>query len=241
MEFNETGIRHAVLCWHGKRIFAYPRLSAMLRSCARSMLASLLLSLLFWACPQAAPLDAAASQVTATFRQLGVPVTGRFRQVQGEVQFDPAKPAGAKATIEIAVQSFDLGDKDYNAEVAKKDWFDAARHPRAQFALKQVQGSGTQLKAEGVLAIKGRSMPVQFPVAIKTVAGKTRIEGRLPVSRLAFSIGEGEWKDTGLVADEVVIEFSLVVPPADGAAATTPPAQTQQQSRSKDNSKESNK
>ena len=98
-----------------------------------------------------------------------------------------------------------------------------------------------QIKEAVGKAIKGRSMPVQFPVAIKTVAGKTRIEGRLPVSRLGFSIGEGEWKDTGLVADEVVIEFSLVVPPADGAAATTPPAQTQQQSRSKDNSKESNK
>ncbi len=184
---------------------------------------------------QAAPIDAGASQVSATFRQLGVPVSGKFRQIQGDVDFDPARPAAARANIEIAVQSFDLGDKDYNAEVAKKDWFDAARHPKAAFSLKQVQGNGAQLRADGVLVVKGRSMPVQFPVSIKSVAGKTHLEGRLPVSRLAFSIGEGEWKDTSLVADEVMIEFRLVV------AASMPPAAAPNPSRQTESPKDSGK
>jgi polyisoprenoid-binding protein YceI len=31
----------------------------------------------------------------------------------------------------------------------------------------------------------------------------------LPIKRLAFGIGEGEWKDTSIVADEVVIKFRV--------------------------------
>lgn len=166
----------------------------------------------------AAPVDAGASQVSATFRQLGVPVTGPFRRLQGDIDFDAAKPLAARGTLEIDVDSFDIGDKDYNAEVAKKDWFDARKHPKATFVLRQVTGSGNTLKAEGVLTIKGKSQAVQFPVTVKTLAGRTQFEGRVPVSRLAFNIGEGEWKDTSLVADEVVIEFRLLTAAPSGKA-----------------------
>jgi polyisoprenoid-binding protein YceI len=32
----------------------------------------------------------------------------------------------------------------------------------------------------------------------------------LPIKRLTFNIGDGEWKDTSVVADEVVIKFRVV-------------------------------
>ena len=35
-------------------------------------------------------------------------------------------------------------------------------------------------------------------------------EGNLPIKRLAFGIGEGEWKDASIVADEVVIKFRVL-------------------------------
>ena len=34
-------------------------------------------------------------------------------------------------------------------------------------------------------------------------------EGALPIKRLAFNIGDGEWKDTSMVADEVLIKFRV--------------------------------
>jgi hypothetical protein len=33
----------------------------------------------------------------------------------------------------------------------------------------------------------------------------------LPISRLKFDVGTGEWKDTSTVADEVTIKFHIVV------------------------------
>ena len=160
---------------------------------------------------QAQPIDSGASRVSATFKQLGVPVQGVFRQVKGDVEFDPQRAAKARATLEIEVSGFDLGDKEYNAEVAKKDWFDAKTHPRASFVLSSVTPvSATQYKAAGSLSMKGKTANLQFPVDIKTDAGKTVFEGKVPVSRLFFNIGEGEWKDTALVADEVLIQFRVV-------------------------------
>ena len=35
-------------------------------------------------------------------------------------------------------------------------------------------------------------------------------DGAVPIKRLAYNIGEGEWKDTSMVADDVVIKFHVV-------------------------------
>jgi polyisoprenoid-binding protein YceI len=48
-----------------------------------------------------------------------------------------------------------------------------------------------------------------FPINVKAEGGKQVFEGQLPIKRLAFNIGEGEWKDTSMVADEVVIKFRI--------------------------------
>ena len=48
--------------------------------------------------------------------------------------------------------------------------------------------------------------------AAATPQGKAvSIDGTLPISRLAFKIGEGSWSDTGTVADNVDLRFRLVV------------------------------
>ena len=45
------------------------------------------------AAPAALGIDPAKTKVTATFKQMGVPVEGSFGKVSGHVSFDAAKPA----------------------------------------------------------------------------------------------------------------------------------------------------
>jgi polyisoprenoid-binding protein YceI len=66
-----------------------------------------------------------------------------------------------------------------------------------------------KLTVSGKLAIKGKSADVSFPLTVKSAGGKQVFEGALPIRRLAFNIGEGEWQDTSMVADEVVIKFRV--------------------------------
>ena len=168
------------------------------------------LSLLGVSAVQAKPVDPAATVISAQFKQLGVPVSGQFRKLSGQVDFDAKQLAKAAASVDIDVASFDLGDKDYNAEVAKKDWFDAKSHPKASFVLGKVIANGAAFQANGKLTIKGRALDIQFPVTLKTDGGRQVFEGQVPVKRTFFGIGEGDWKDTSIVADEVIIKFKIV-------------------------------
>ena len=178
----------------------------------KTMKGLLLASLLASAVAGAVPLktDPAKSSVTATFKQMGVPVEAKFKQFTAQIDYDAAKPAASKATVEIQTASLDLGDPDYNKEVTKKEWFNTAQFPKASFVSSSIAAAGAgKLNVSGKLTIKGRSADVRFPLTVKTEAGKQVFEGQLPIKRLAFNIGEDEWKDTSMVADEVVIKFRV--------------------------------
>ena len=164
----------------------------------------------------AAPLktDAAHSSVSAVFKQMNVPVEAPFRSFSAAIDYDAAKPAASKANVEINTASFDIGDPMYNKEVAKKEWFNSAQFPKASFVSTSiVPGGAGKLNVSGKLTLKGKTADVTFPLAVKAEGGKQVFEGQLPIKRLAFNIGEGEWKDTSMVADEVVIKFRVTAAP----------------------------
>ncbi len=155
-------------------------------------------------------IDPAKSSVSATFRQMGVPVDARFGRFTAQVDYDAAKPEASSANVEIDVASFDLGDPDYNSEVRKKEWFNAAQFPKASFTSTKIRSTGPdKLEVSGKLTLKGRTADVSFPMTVKKQGGGQLFEGSLPIRRLAFGIGEGEWKDTSVVADEVIIKFRV--------------------------------
>lgn len=179
----------------------------------RSTHATLLATLLGLALAAiAAPLktDLAASKVSATFRQMNVPVEAPFKRFSAQIDYDAAKPELARASVEIDTASLDVGDPDMNKEVAKKEWFNAAQFPKATFVSSKITPAGPgKLTVSGKLTIKGRAADVSFPLTVKTEAGKEVFEGALPIKRLTYTVGEGEWKDTSMVADDVIIKFRV--------------------------------
>lgn len=155
--------------------------------------------------------DPAKSSVTATFKQMGVPVDGKFNKFNAQIDFDAAKPQAAKAIVDIDVASFDLGDAEFNKEVAKKEWFNAAQFPKASFVSSSLKPVGAnKYDVAGKLTIKGKTADVVFPLNVRKEGANQVFDGALPIKRLAFNIGEGEWKDTSMVADEVIIKFRVV-------------------------------
>lgn len=178
----------------------------------RSTQGALLASFLAASLASAAPLktDAAHSSVAAVFKQMNVPVEAKFKSFSAQVDYDAVRPEASKARVDIDTASLDLGDADINKEVAKKEWFNSAQFPKATFISTAIKPAGTgKLAVSGKLTIKGRTSDVSFPLAVKAEGGKQVFEGQLPIRRLAFNIGEGEWKDTSMVADEVVIKFRV--------------------------------
>lgn len=168
----------------------------------------LALSSLAWA---ALKVDTAKSSVAAVSKQMGVPVEGKFKKFNAQIDFNAAKPEASKASIDIDINSFDLGSAEFNSEVMKKEWFNAAQYPKATFVSTSIKpAAGGKYDVAGKLTIKGKTADVVFPLTAKKEGAGQLFEGSLPIKRLAFNIGEGEWKDTSMVADEVVIKFRVV-------------------------------
>lgn len=160
----------------------------------------------------AAPLktDVAHSSVSATFKQMDVPVESNFKRFTALIDYDAAHPDKATARVDIDTASFDMGSAEYNKEVAKKAWFNAAQFPKASFVSSAIKPAGAgKLTVVGKLTIKGKTQDVSFPLSVTPEGGKQVFQGQLPIKRLAFDIGEGEWKDTSMVADDVIIKFRV--------------------------------
>ena len=160
----------------------------------------------------AAQLVPAESRIGFVSRQMGVPVEGSFRRFDADIDFDPAKPGKGHFAIRVDTSSVDLPTRDAIEEVAKPGWFDAARFPRATFESTAVRAAGTdRYEVDGTLTVRGQARPVVVPVQLTRSPGRAVAEGEFTVRRLAFSIGAGEWADTSLVADEVLVRFRLVL------------------------------
>jgi polyisoprenoid-binding protein YceI len=158
-----------------------------------------------------AQVDVAKSSIVATSKQMNVPVDGKFTKFTAQVSFDPAKPTAGSAKFTIDVSSYDLGDKEYNDQVAGKDWFDAKTYPTATFIANAIApAGGNKYNVTGMLTIKGKSQTVTVPVTVTQQGVDQVFDGALPIKRSSFDVGTGEWKDTSLVADDVIIKFHIV-------------------------------
>jgi polyisoprenoid-binding protein YceI len=155
-----------------------------------------------------------AEQSTISFvsKQMGVPVEGKFGKIDAQINFDPKKLEAAKISFTIDTNSAVIGDAETIRELKKATWFDVAKHPTASFVATKVTAAGAgKFDVAGNLSIKGATKAVSTVVTLSQKSGLSTIEGSLPVKRLDYKLGDGDWKDTSIVADEVQIKFKLVV------------------------------
>lgn len=180
----------------------------------RSLAAALLAAAAAASLPLAAQqrLLPAQSEIAFTSRQMGVPVQGRFRQFEAQVEFDPKQPEAARIALRIDLASAAIGTSETEAELAKPGWFDTRRFPQASFASTSVKAAGPgRLEIAGKLTLKGSSRELVVPVTLQRSGEVTFASGSFPIRRLDYKIGDGDWSDTSLVADEVLVRFKLAL------------------------------
>ncbi|MGQ3053817.1 MAG: YceI family protein [Roseateles sp.] len=155
---------------------------------------------------QAATLQPAKSDVSFTFKQMGVPVDGTFKKFEAALDFDAKKPEAGKIAFTVDLGSVSLGDASFDAEMAKAPWFDTKRNGKATFVSSAIKPTGPgKYDVAGKLSIKGASRDVTVPITV--AAGVA--SGSVVIKRLDFKIGDGEWTDTSMVANDVTVKFKL--------------------------------
>lgn len=159
------------------------------------------------------------SRISCVSRQENVPVEAQFRKFTAQIAFDPAKPEAGKAQIEIDVNSFDIDNAEVNDAAKDRDWFNARAFPKATFVASSIRAlGGGRFEARGPLTIKGKTLETVAPFTYTADAAGGVFDGAFSIKRLQYDIGEGGWKDTGVVADVVQIKFRIVMAIAGPAA-----------------------
>ena len=154
----------------------------------------------------------AQSDIAFTTKQMGVPLEGHFKKFDAQISFDTAKPETAKIAFTVDTGSATLGAPESDAELPKATWFNIAKFPQATFQSSSVKSlGGGKYQINGKLTIKGNAKDVEIPVALTQTNGATTATGQFTIKRLNFKIGENEWADTSMVADDVQVKFKLAV------------------------------
>jgi polyisoprenoid-binding protein YceI len=176
---------------------------------AFALAASLALSGLTFAQAVVVP---AQSQITFAIKEMGVPVEGKFAKWTADIAFDPKKPEAGKVGFTIATGSATFGVPETDIEVPKAVWFNVAKFPNATFASTSIKAKGGgKFDVAGKLSVKGTTKDIVVPIALAQAGATTTATGTFAIKRNEFKIGEGEWADTGTVADDVQVKFKIAL------------------------------
>jgi len=143
---------------------------------------------------------------------MGTDVEGGFSRFDGKISLQPDNPQASSVSFWVESASLIFSADDVRKELLKPDWLDAARFPKAEFVSTRVRKiDAGHFEVAGTLTIKGHAREVVFPVTVTRSGSATVASGTVPIHRLDFGVGVGEWGDTSVVADEVRIKFRIAL------------------------------
>ena len=155
--------------------------------------------------------DKAASSVRFTSSMGGESFSGVFRRWDADIRFDPANLAGSSVSATIDVASVTTANADRDQALPTATFFDAPTFPKASFVAHgfTAQGPG-RYQASGVLPLRGVARPVTLPFTLSITGAAARMSGVTSINRLAFGVGQGEWKAVDAIPAGVSVNVTLV-------------------------------
>jgi polyisoprenoid-binding protein YceI len=159
-------------------------------------------------------------------KQMGADFEGAIGKFTPEIYFDENNLEQSKVTVEIDMNTIDGKDPERNKSIKGADWFDTDRFPTARFETTKFTKTGEHaFIADANLTIHGITIPVQLPFKLEYQAvgfGQDRVimTGSVTLDRSKFQLGQGDWADPSVIANEVPVEVKVT---ATAAGAAAPP------------------
>jgi polyisoprenoid-binding protein YceI len=163
-------------------------------------------------------LDPAKSSLEFSFTQAGAANKGKFTRFPVSFSFSPDAPTSGRLAVTIEVGSLDTGDKERDDTLRGDELFAVAKYPQAQFLATQFAKTATGYEAIGKLTIRGVTHEARVPFTFRTASeagvSVSYMVGKTTLKRLDYGVGQGDWKATDQVGNEVGVAFALRLTPA---------------------------
>jgi len=159
-------------------------------------------------------IDPNHTQVLFTYDHFGFShITGRFGDVSGHIEFDPAAPEKSSVEADVPLASLSTGGARLDQDLGGVRFFDAQAFPIAHFKSNKVSVVGQdRLAVAGDLTIHGVVQPVVMQVTINRTGmhplkkvPAIGLDATVTLSRSAFGLGAM----VPLVGDEVTVHITM--------------------------------
>ena len=141
----------------------------------------------------------------------GEAFSGAFKQWDADIRFDPANLAGSSVAASVNVASAATGSADRDQALPTADFFDAAHFPKAIFFAKSFKALGAgRYQAAGVLTLRGVAKQLILPFTLAITGPQAKMTGTVAINRLAFGVGQNEWKAVTTLPAAVSVTLNLV-------------------------------
>jgi polyisoprenoid-binding protein YceI len=165
-------------------------------------------------------LDPAKSTLDYQFVQADAQNKGKFSRFTATLDFSPDNLAASKLDVIVQIASVDTGDKERDDTLKSADLFAVDKFPQARFTSSQITRTANGYEAVGKLTLRGVTRDMHVPFAWKSAneAGKPTgyLSGKTTLKRLDFGVGQGDWKSTEWVGNDVPVSYSLRLVAAPG-------------------------
>jgi len=161
--------------------------------------------------------DKPHTQVGFRIRHWLTKVDGRFRDFDGTIWLDRAKPADSRVDVTIQAASIDTGSENRDKHLRTADFFDVEKYPTITFASTKVAPKGKDLfEVTGDLTLHGVTKTMTIPVRHTGFLNlgkqeKAGFELTIPINRKDFGIAWNRTADTGgiMLGDDVEINVQV--------------------------------
>lgn len=154
-------------------------------------------------------LDPAKSKLEFTFNQAGAQSKGRFTKYEVTLTAPGGNVAGGRLDVTVDVNSLDTDDDERDGILRGEELFDVKKFPTARYTAEKLTQTASGFEASGKLTIRNVTRDLKVPLTFKPGAGGAQLSGKTSIERLEFGVGQGEWKSTEWVADEVGVLLDL--------------------------------
>jgi len=162
--------------------------------------------------------DQAQSTLEFAFSQAGAQNKGKFTRFPVKLDFSPDNLGGSRLEVTVDMNSLDTGDKERDDTLRGAELFNVAKFPQAHFLATQFAKTANGYEASGKLTIRDATRDARVPFTWRTAgtagAPFAYMDGRITVKRLDYGVGQGEWKATDQVGNDVLVHFTVRLTPA---------------------------
>lgn len=152
----------------------------------------------------------ANSTLTFVGTQAGAEFEGVFQKFTADIRFDPNDLAASRFEVTIDLASVNSRDSERDDIIRGPDLFAVKQFPTARYvADKFTAAGGAKYRATGKLTLRNVTRDVPIDFTFETNKDGAWLKGAARIKRLEFGVGQGEWKDTEWVGDDVGVRFAL--------------------------------